>query len=116
MDTPQTKQVQVTLDVPSAQLLLYQLNELQLRRTQVEQLNSLIARDQELDTREKAVAQRELDAEKKNSELLARERDIYKEQADAYKNLYEIARKSTGCGFWGKVARFFTLGSHRCKG
>lgn len=95
--------------------MLLQLYELEAARAKVLSYEDWIKREQELDAREKLVQQQTLDNEKKQTELVQKERDLAQDQAKFYKDLYTSATKNRGCGVFGTLGRIFSLGAYRCK-
>lgn len=103
------------LNESEKRLIWLQLTELDVARKKIRDHENWIKQEQELVDREKAVSVRELDNEKRATEIAYKERDIAKDQAQFYKDLYETVSKHRGCGFFGTLSRVFTLGAYRCK-
>jgi hypothetical protein len=72
-----------------------------------------LERERELGDRERAVASRELDAQKALNAAIERERDLERDKARTYKDLFDAAtKKRTGLGC--KLKRVFTFRLARC--
>jgi hypothetical protein len=92
--------------------VLGQLYELRSDRDEVKTLESYISRDQEQDAREKLNADRALELERKATELAEKERDMQKDKAALYEQLYRSATRKPGVGC--RIARAVTLGIYAC--
>ena len=75
-------------------------------------LKKSIADRDALAERERAIAERELQAEKDRTELANQKATIEKERGDFYENAFKTVSKGTSG--WCKAARVFTLGLARC--
>lgn len=75
-------------------------------------LEEYISRDKEQDAREKANADRALDLERQATAIAQQERDLQKDKAALYEQLYRSVTKKPGVGC--RILRVLTLGIHRC--
>jgi hypothetical protein len=89
------------------------LLELGSCREESAELARHIERDRELDTRERESWERALEVERRATGLAARERDLAREQAELYEQLYRSVTKGPGIGC--RILRVITLGIHRCR-
>ena len=89
-----------------------QLHELRSARDEIKTLESYVDRDKEQDGRERANSDRALELEKRATGIAERERDLHKEKADLYEQLYRSVTKKPGVGC--RILRVVTLGIHRC--
>jgi len=89
-----------------------QLYELRSARDEIKTLESYVDRDRAQDVREKKNADRALELEKQATGIAERERDLQKEKADLYEQLYRSVTKKPGAGC--RILRALTLGIHRC--
>jgi len=92
---------------------LFQLYELRSCRETVQTYKDYVERDVEQDSLEKANYARALELERKAVDLMRQERDLEKDRADLYEQLYKGIKKGPGFGCWMK--RIFTLGIARCR-
>jgi len=72
-----------------------------------------IERDRELDARDRATWERALELERRATGLAEQERDLAREQAALYENLYRGMTRGPGIGC--RILRVLTLGIHRCQ-
>jgi hypothetical protein len=93
-------------------LVLGQLYELRACRDEVRTYRDFVARDIEQDAREKANAERALELEQQATGIARQERDLAREKAALYEQMYRSLTKRPGVGCW--VKRIFTLGMARC--
>lgn len=75
-------------------------------------LRETIRRMDEISERERALANREIEAEKVRTELATKETELEKKRADFFEEAYNTATKKPG--FWCGVKKFFTLGLGKC--
>jgi hypothetical protein len=94
-------------------LVLGQLIELQSCREIVSAYEAHTARDADLDAREKATWERALDLERQATTLAHGERDLAREKAALYEDLYRSVTKRSGVGC--RILRAVTMGIHRCR-
>jgi 3-methyladenine DNA glycosylase/8-oxoguanine DNA glycosylase len=92
--------------------VLGQLYELRACRDEVRTYRDFVARDIEQDAREKANAERALELEQQATGIARQERDLAREKAALYEQMYRSLTKRPGVGCW--VKRIFTLGMARC--
>jgi hypothetical protein len=92
--------------------VLAQLQELQTQRQEVEILKAHIDRDKEQDAREKAIADRALELERQATGIAQQERDLAKDKAAMYEQLYRSLTKGPGVGC--RIMRVVTAGIYRC--
>lgn len=93
--------------------VLFQLYELRSCREHIKTLDSHIERDMEQDAREKANYERALELERQATALAHGERDLAREKAVLYEDLYRSVTKKPGIGC--RILRAITLGIHRCR-
>lgn len=72
-----------------------------------------IERDQEQDARERATWERALELERRATGLAEQERDLAREKAALYEDLYRGVTRGPGIGC--RILRVLTLGIHRCR-
>jgi hypothetical protein len=101
------------LSYPEKQEVLKQLIKVPELETQVKALNGYVQDQDSLHQKEKANSDQALELEKKATELAQKERDLAKDQATFYKDLYQSVTKKTSLKC--KIARVLTLGIYRCK-
>lgn len=94
-------------------VILSQLVELKASRATIQILEQYISRESEQDIKEKENSDRALELEKQATELANKERDLYKDKAETYEQLYRALTKKPGFGCW--VKRIFSLGIARCQ-
>jgi len=93
-------------------LILSQLYELEACRAQIAAYSDYVAREKEQDAREKASWERALELECQPTLLAEKERDLAKEKAALYEQLYRSVTHKPG---WGcRMAKVFTLGMAQC--
>lgn len=92
--------------------ILGQLLELGSCREKSAELARHIERDRELDTRERESWERALELERQATGLAERDRDLAREQAELYEQLYRSVTKGPGVGC--RILRAITLGIHTC--
>lgn len=92
--------------------VLGQLLELGSCREEVRELTGHIDRDREQDAREKATWERALELERRATGLAEQERDLAKEKAALYEDLYRGVTRGPGIGC--RILQVITLGIHRC--
>jgi hypothetical protein len=85
---------------------------LKASRATVKILEQFISREAEQDIKEKENTDRALSLEKQATELAYKERDLYKDKAITYEQLYRALTKKPGFGCWLK--RIFSFGIVRC--
>lgn len=91
-------------------LRLFELGEFRVRlNLAVDQLE----RERELGDRERAVAAREIEAQKALNAAIERERDLERDKARTYKDLFDAATKKRN-GIGCQLKRIFTFGLARC--
>jgi len=89
-----------------------QLYELKSCREITTLFKDYAVRESSLDDNEKANYLRAIELEKQGIDLARKERDLYKEQVETYKQLYLIATKKPG--FMCRFFKVITLGIGRC--
>lgn len=94
--------------------VLLQLYELEAVRAKVAAYEDWIKRETELYEREKIIQRQAIENERRATEIAIRERDLARDQAEFYKNLYESVTQKRG-GIGCTLAKIFTLGLYRCK-
>ena len=93
--------------------ILDQLRELEAARPTIKIYEEYIAREKDLDTKERANWKSALDIEKERTSLEKSRADIEASRAEFYQDLYNsAAKKKAGIGCIFK--RIFTLGMARC--
>jgi hypothetical protein len=92
--------------------VLGQLYELRSTREEIKTLESYVDRDKEQDSREKANADRALELERKATAIAEQERDLQKDKAALYEQLYRSVTKGPGVGC--RILRAITVGIARC--
>jgi hypothetical protein len=92
--------------------VLGQLLELRSCREESAELARHIERDRELDTRERESWERALEIERRATALAERARDLAREKAELYEQLYRSVTKGPGIGC--RLLRVITLGIRRC--
>lgn len=92
--------------------VLKRLYDLGSAWSEVDALRSGIRQVDQLTIREREIHQRELDNEKRATELMERDRDQIARERDFYKAKAEIINKSPGLGC--VLKKIFTLGLARC--
>ena len=97
--------VPVTIDERDKRQIIERLEELKIRRQQVQMLQSIIDRDAQQDQREKELNDKQI-------ALISQERDIYREEAAKYKKAFEDATRGRSKKCW--VAKVLTIGLARC--
>jgi hypothetical protein len=93
--------------------VLGQLLELGSCREESAELARHFERDRELDTRERESWERAVELERRATGLAERERDLAREQAELYEQIYRSL--TTGSGIGCRILRVITLGIHRCR-
>ena len=93
--------------------ILGQLLELESCREGSAEMARYIERDRELDARDRATWERALELERRATGLAEQERDLAREQAALYENLYRGMTRGPGIGC--RILRVLTLGIHRCQ-
>lgn len=93
--------------------VLGQLLELGSCREESAELARHIERDQEQDARERATWERALELERRATGLAEQERDLAREKAALYEDLYRGVTRGPGIGC--RILRVLTLGIHRCR-
>lgn len=93
--------------------VLGQLLELGSCREEVRELSGHIDRDREQDARERATWERALELERRATGLAEQERDLAREKAALYEDLYRGVTRGPGIGC--RILRVLTLGMHRCR-
>jgi hypothetical protein len=88
------------------------LYELRSARQEIKIYEQYVSRDTDQDAREKANADRALELEKQATAIAQQERDLQKEKATLYEQLYRSVTKGAGIGC--RILRAITLGIHRC--
>lgn len=101
------------LNPDEGRLILGQLNELDSCRDESTALQDYVERDREQDAREKASYERALEIEQRATSIAEQERDLAREKAALYEDLYRAVTKKPGIGC--RILRVFTLGIHRCR-
>lgn len=96
-------------------LVLEQLHEDERLRKKVADYESWIAQETALYAHERSVSVGELATANKATTVCQGDLELCRDQVTLYKNLYEASIKKGGCGFFGGLWRFLTLGSYRCK-
>lgn len=100
------------LSVDERRLVLIQLMELKLARREIAAYQAYVERDAEQDAREKALAARELEVEKKATANETARADIAQDKANYWESAYKAVTKKPGVGC--KLKKVFTLGIARC--
>lgn len=93
--------------------VLGQLLELGSCREESAELARHVERDRELDARDRATWERALELERRATGLAEQERDLAREQAALYEDLYRGMTRGPGIGC--RILRVLTLGIHRCQ-
>jgi hypothetical protein len=109
----QSPQISPPLNDGEKRRILGQLYELHSCRDEVRAYRDYVSRDTELESREKASADRALDLERQAAALARRERDLERDRANTYEQLYRSVTKKPGIGC--RLARILTLGLARCR-
>lgn len=94
--------------------ILVRLGELRVARQELDLQRQHIARDEAQDKREAELAAKEIKVAESQREVVARDRDLWKEKAEHYQMAYETV-SNRGRGFGCAVKKVFTLGLGRCK-
>lgn len=82
-------------------------------REESAELAGHIERDREQDAREAATWERALELERRATGLAEQERDLAREKAALYEDLYRGMTRGPGIGC--RILRVLTLGIHRCQ-
>lgn len=93
--------------------VIIQLLELRSCRESVKAYEQFVARETEQDAREKTNGDRALELERQATGIAQQERDLAREKATLYEQMYRSVTKKPGIGCW--LGRIFTLGIHRCQ-
>jgi len=94
-------------------IVLELLYKLVAQEARLQLLTDTRVKEEALRTQEKINWERALEIEKSATALAEREKDLQKERADLYQQLYNTVTKKTG--FWCKVKKVFSLGTAKCK-
>lgn len=93
-------------------LILSQLYELGSCRAQVLAYEEFVSREKEQDQKERDLAARALELEKQATALAQRERNLEKDRADTFEQLYRAVTKKPG---WGcRILKVLTFGLSGC--
>jgi hypothetical protein len=93
--------------------VLGQLLELGSCRAETRELTGYVERDRDQDAREKTTWERALELERRATGLAEQERDLARERASLYEDLYRGVTRGPGIGC--RILRVLTLGIHRCR-
>lgn len=108
-----TEQQSAQLNEAEKRRILAQLYELQSARQTLVLYSDYIKRLDDQAKREQDLCVRTVDLEKKATALAEKERDLYKDQANTWQQMYKVATKKPG---WTCILkRIVTLGLGRCK-
>lgn len=88
------------------------LLELKAARERLRAIEEFADQSKALSERERAAAQRELDAERRLREIAERERDVERQRGDALEAIMKAQKK--GPGFGCRIKRVLTVGLGRC--
>lgn len=94
-------------------LILGQLGELTVCRSEIDKYRDFAMRDAEQDERDRQLHKKELDLKDDELALKQKEIDLALEKANLWKGLYDSIKK--GPGFWCKFKRVLFLGMARCQ-
>jgi hypothetical protein len=97
---------------PESRLVLTQLNELSVRRTQIIEYEDIIEKDRLNDAVQVQNCKIAVDNEVKNTKIMEKERDLAIEKAKFYENSYKIVIKKRSKKCW--IFKIFTLGMAKC--
>lgn len=109
---PESVQPTGKLVEPEERKMLEQLEELGIRRVQVDQYESNVEEFKKDNAMALANCAKEVDAQKTNITICQHERDTALDKANYFENAYKIvtAKRSKSCTFW----KWVTLGIHKC--